>query len=121
MGQPKIHKKDIPLRPIVRTIGAPTYALACFLSDKLQSFIGKTPSFIKDFFDFIKKKLHLHLDEHDIMVNFDVVSLFTKIHVPKALDLISKLLTLKPLTLLKYALPPLSSPLKEYAMRKQKV
>jgi hypothetical protein len=78
-GQPKIHKKDIPLRPIVSAIGAPTHALACFLVDKLQSFIGKTPSFIKDSSDFIQKTQHLHLDEQDIMVSFDVVSLFTKI------------------------------------------
>jgi hypothetical protein len=47
-GQPKIHKKDIPLRPMVSIIDAPTYALAHFLANKLRTFIGKTPSFIKD-------------------------------------------------------------------------
>jgi hypothetical protein len=43
---------------------------------------------------------HLHLDEQDIMVSFDVVSLFTKIHVPKSLDLISKLVDPETLNLI---------------------
>jgi hypothetical protein len=34
-GQPKIHKSDIPLRPIVNAIGAPTHALSHFLAEKL--------------------------------------------------------------------------------------
>jgi hypothetical protein len=54
-GQPKINKNDISLRPAVSTIGAPTYALAHFLVEKLHSFIGKNPSFIKDSSHFIQK------------------------------------------------------------------
>jgi hypothetical protein len=99
-GQPKIHKKDIPLIQLVSTIGAPTHALAHFLNDKLQSFIRKNSSFIKDSFDFIQKTQHLHLDEQDIMVSFDVISLFTKILVSEALDLISKLIDLETLNLI---------------------
>jgi hypothetical protein len=62
-GQPKIHKKDIPLRPILSAIGAPTHALYFFLANNLQSFIGKTSSFIKDSSNFIQKNKILHLDE----------------------------------------------------------
>ena len=32
---PKIHRKEIPLRPIVNTIGSPTYLLAKFLAKTL--------------------------------------------------------------------------------------
>ncbi|GJQ70377.1 hypothetical protein Trydic_g22808 [Trypoxylus dichotomus] len=42
-GLPKIHKRDIPLRPIVSAIGAPTYLLAKHLTTLLQPYIdGKT-------------------------------------------------------------------------------
>jgi len=54
-GKPKFHKNYIPLRPIVTTIGAPTYSLTHFLTHKIQSFIRKTPSFIKYSYDFIQK------------------------------------------------------------------
>jgi hypothetical protein len=103
-GQPKIHKKDIPLRPIVSAIGAPTHALARFLADKLKTFTGKTSSFIKDSYDFIQKTQDLHLDDQDLLISFDVVSLFTKILIPEALDLISKLVDPKPSILLKFSL-----------------
>jgi hypothetical protein len=99
-GKPKIHKKDISLRPIVSAIGAPTCALSRFIVDKLQSFMGKTPSFIKDSSDFIQKTQHLHLDENYIMVSFDVISLFTKILVPEALNLISNLVNPETLNLI---------------------
>ena len=34
-GLPKIHKIGVPLRPIVNTIGSPTYLLVKFLAKKL--------------------------------------------------------------------------------------
>lgn len=47
-GLPKIHKEGIPLRPIVNTIGSPTYDLAKYLAKILKPLVGKTFSFIKD-------------------------------------------------------------------------
>jgi hypothetical protein len=90
-GQPKIHKKDIPLRPIASAIGSPTHALAHFLAHKLQAHITKTSSFIKDSTDFIQKIQNLYLSDQDLLVIFDVVSLFTKILISEALAFISTL------------------------------
>jgi hypothetical protein len=42
----------------------------------------------------------MHLDEHDIMVSFNVFSLFTKILVPEALDLIFKIFYLETLSII---------------------
>ncbi|XP_020298905.1 uncharacterized protein LOC109863122, partial [Pseudomyrmex gracilis] len=39
-GLPKIHKNNIPLRPIVSAINSPTYDLACFLVSILESLTG---------------------------------------------------------------------------------
>jgi hypothetical protein len=118
-GQPKIHKKYLPLQPIASIIGAPTQALARFLVYKLQTFTGKTSS-IKDSTYFILKTKTLHLDEEDIMVSFNVVSLFTKILVFEALTLISNLVDLETLNLIKIVSPPPSSPLKVFSMNKLK-
>ena len=35
-GLPKIHKPNVPLRPIVASIGSPTYALAKYLAEILK-------------------------------------------------------------------------------------
>lgn len=103
-GQPKIHKKDIPLRPIVSAIGATTHALSRFLADKLRPFMGSSNPFIKDSSHFIKKSKTIHLDPNDIMVSFHIVSFFIKILVPKTLDLISKLVDAEMLNLIKNCL-----------------
>ena len=41
-GLPKIHKKDIPLRPIVSSIGPVTYGVAKELARILKPLVGKT-------------------------------------------------------------------------------
>lgn len=80
-GKPKIHKKDIPLRPIVSVIGAPHHPLSHFLTTKLKPFVSTYVYLIKDSSHFIQKPETIHLDPNDIMVSFDVVSLFTKIPI----------------------------------------
>jgi len=41
-GQPKVHKPDIPLRPIVSFIGSPTYALSKKIVNILAPLVGNT-------------------------------------------------------------------------------
>ena len=41
-GLPKIHKKDIPLRPIVSSIGSVTYGVAKELARILKPLVGKS-------------------------------------------------------------------------------
>ena len=112
--------KYIPLQPIIDTIGSPTYALSRFLVDKLKSFTGQTQYFIKDSSDFIHKNRDLHLDDHDLMVSFDVVSLFTKITIPEALNIISQFVQRKPFILLNFVSPLLFSISKVNSMNKLK-
>ena len=51
---PKIHKKDVPLRSIVNTIGLPTYELAKHVAKILSPLVGHIDSFINDSNEFIK-------------------------------------------------------------------
>ncbi|XP_076247886.1 LOW QUALITY PROTEIN: uncharacterized protein LOC143187549 [Calliopsis andreniformis] len=63
-GLAKIHKPDIPLRPIVGTLGSPTYNLAKYLTTILKPLTG------------------------DILGSFDVQSLFTNVPIDDSIDII---------------------------------
>ena len=54
-GLSKIHKDNMPVHPIVSACGTATYNTAKFITKILQNYCGKTPSFVKDSTDFIKK------------------------------------------------------------------
>ena len=89
-GLPKIHKENLPLRPIVSAIGSPTYHLAKYLTTLLNPFIGRTDSYIRDSTHFIEKIKNISLGPNDILVSFDVVSLFTMVPVNQALQYINE-------------------------------
>jgi len=89
-GLPKLHKNNIPLRPIVSTIGSATYNLSKFLSNILANILGNNEYHIKDswdFHNFIKDK---KIPNDHILVSFDVVSLYTNIPIELAMQSISE-------------------------------
>ena len=53
-GLPKLHKPNIPLRPIVSSIGSPTYNLSKELARILSPLRGKTTSYIKNSSHFVE-------------------------------------------------------------------
>jgi hypothetical protein len=90
-GLPKIHKEGVPLRPIVSQIGAPTYRLSKYLAQSLQQFVGQSPSCVKNsdhFIDILKRTV---IGQDDLLVSFDVVSLFTNVPVRESVEIISEL------------------------------
>jgi len=89
-GLPKILKTDVPLRPIVSAIGGPTYQIAKYLTTLLQPKIGTTNSFIKDSAHFVDKLHALTLSPGDVLVSFDVVSLFTMVPIKTAMEQIER-------------------------------
>ena len=84
-GLPKIHKPDMPLRPIVSAIGSPTYSLAKFVTKIISPLTGQTVAHVLDFRNMILKE---RIDESEIMVSFDVKSLFTNVPIDKTLEVI---------------------------------
>ena len=54
-GVPKIHKENIPLRPIVSTIGSPTYLLANALARILTPREGGTRTQVKNSAEFVRR------------------------------------------------------------------
>jgi hypothetical protein len=88
-GLPKIHKEGVPLRPIVSNIGAPTYQLAKQLTGFLNQLTGNSSHHVKNSFHFTQILDKLQVQPGDLMVSFDVVSLFTKVPVDDSLSLLS--------------------------------
>ena len=103
-GVPKIHKKGIPLRPIVNTIGSPTYLLAQYLAKKLRPLVGNTSSYIKDSTSFVQWARNLEMKDEDLMVSFDIVSLYTMIPIDEAIDVMKTITDRETIDLLKLCL-----------------
>ncbi|XP_045454291.1 uncharacterized protein LOC123663667 [Melitaea cinxia] len=87
-GLPKIHKHNVPLRPIVSQIGSPTYELAKHVSNVLQPLVGQTSSYIRDSRHLVDILSHNKVEENELMVSFDVESLFTNVPVTECLEMI---------------------------------
>ena len=85
---PKIHKSDVPLRPIASFIGAPTYCLAKFLA-VIVSFLLSLEYTVQNFSQFVGLINSFQCLSDECLVSFDVVSLFSSISVPETLSIIS--------------------------------
>ena len=77
-GLPKIHKCDVPLRPILSAIGTAGYNLAKFFVPLLSAFTTNHFS-IKDSFSFASEISSLPDSNSYFMASFDIKSLFTNI------------------------------------------
>lgn len=83
-GLPKIHKPGVPLRPIVDFSRSPLYRLSGYLHQVLSPLAGKTPTHVGNSSSFVSKLKDVTLTEDDVMVSFDVKSLFTSVPVDLA-------------------------------------
>ena len=85
-GLPKIHKNGTPLRPIVSFINSPTYNLSKHLASLLSPLVGHSSSAVKNSCDLASFVSSVVLSDDEVLVSFDVVSLFTKIPTELAVD-----------------------------------
>ena len=91
-GLPKIHKVDVPLRPMVSCIKSPSYSLSKHIASIISPLMGQSDSFVKNSEHFISTIRDITVDPDDIMVSFDVCSLFTNVPIEEALKVISNML-----------------------------
>ncbi|XP_049868146.1 uncharacterized protein LOC126368293 [Pectinophora gossypiella] len=89
-GLPKVHKTGVPLRPIVSQINTPTYDLAKHVARVLQNLVGHTSSFVRDSRQFVDFLSRMNVEKEEVMVSFDVESLFTNVPVQECLEVVKK-------------------------------
>ncbi|GJQ69878.1 hypothetical protein Trydic_g22423 [Trypoxylus dichotomus] len=107
----EIHKPRNPLRPIVSTCGSHTYELAKYVAKQLAQYSGNTKSFVKNSEHFIEIPQQHEITKEDLLVSFDVESLFTNVPVEETLEIIKQQLIPKGLQpdLINLARPCLTS------------
>ena len=85
-GLPKIHKLNVPVRPIFRACGTATYALAKFLVPLLSP-ISENEFTVKNSYEFVESVRNFQFTEDMVMASFDVESLFTNIPVTETVNI----------------------------------
>ena len=79
-GLPKVHKPNLPLRPIVSACDSPTDQLSNYVTHFIQPLVEILPSYIRDNKHFLQLLESLPpLPENAILVTADVTSLYTNI------------------------------------------
>ena len=87
-GQPKIHKPGVPIRPIVSYSGSPLYNLNKYRANILKAYARDENNNAKNsttFFNYIR---NVPIEDDEIMVSFDVTSLYTNIPIIDTLNII---------------------------------
>ena len=91
-GSVKIHKDGYPLRPIVSTIGTATYDIAWYVSKILTPYVNSMPSYLKNTAHFLEKLKEIKIEDDEVMISFDIKSLFTNVPIGPSIAEIHKLL-----------------------------
>ena len=86
-GTVKLHKPLTPLRPVVATRGSATYNLEKHLAKILRPLVGSSERYIKDTAHLVESLKDIKLVEDEILVSFDVKSLFTSIPVNETIEI----------------------------------
>ena len=86
---PKTHKKELAMRPILSATGTYNYKIAKWLDEKLKP-LSVNEHTISDIFQFADELRETKINDHDILVLYDVSSLFTNVPVDETIDSIAE-------------------------------
>lgn len=89
-GLPKVHKLDVPLRPITSTINSPGSRLAEKLATDLRDIFPGGDLHLRNSVECKKFVDSVTLKEDEILVSYDVVSMFTNIPITLVLGILVK-------------------------------
>ena len=87
-GLPKIHKPDVPLRPILDMCNSPYHATAKWLAEILEPLRRQLCVFsLRDSFEFVELMRDMNLNRK-LMCSLDVSSLFTNVPLMETVNFI---------------------------------
>ncbi|XP_075157559.1 uncharacterized protein LOC142230819 [Haematobia irritans] len=89
-GLPKIHKESTPLRPICSSIDSPSYNLCKYIVGILRNITLDSKYNVKDSADFKTRLENMTIEDGEVLISFDVVSLFPSIPVKLAIQTIER-------------------------------
>ena len=84
----KIHKKDIPLRPLVSCRGSMPFGVTKELVRILKSLVGKSIHHVNNTKEFAEQIRNIKLEEGECITSYDVTASFTAVPVASAIDII---------------------------------
>ena len=88
-GLPKIHK-NIPLRPIVSSIGSVAYGVAKVLAEIIKPLMGCSQHHVHNSQQFAEEMKEMKLEKGECIISYDIIALFTSIPIPSALEVMKK-------------------------------
>nr|VZI28117.1 unnamed protein product [Spirometra erinaceieuropaei] len=91
-GLPKVPKSGVPLRPIVSLRGTPNFGLSKWLDQRFRFLTEDSEGPVESIGQFLRSIRQLELEPDEMMILFDVVSLFTSITTDLAISTIDELL-----------------------------
>ena len=88
-GLPKTHNTKLAVRPILSATGTYNYKLAKWLDEKLKP-LSVNDQTINDIFSFADDLQGMKSNEQDILVSYDVSSLFTNVPVDETIEILAE-------------------------------
>ncbi|CAF0945540.1 unnamed protein product [Didymodactylos carnosus] len=82
----KVHKNNLPLRPIISSYDSYNYNTAKYLANLLAPALNDAPSYVKDTFDFVDK-IQNNKQMPGLLCSLDASSLFTNVPLEKAIPI----------------------------------
>jgi len=88
-GLPKIHKINVPIRPVLSFTNTPVSFLASFILRLISNLSGFSPKFgIKNSLELTQKLSQIQLPDSFLIVSFDVTNLFTTVPKNETVEII---------------------------------
>ena len=87
-GQPKIHKPGVPIHPILLYSGSLLHNLNKYIANILKAYVQDKNNNAKNSTTFSNYTRNVLIEDDEIMVSFDITSLYTNISIIDTLNII---------------------------------